>query len=492
MSEPYASQKPFVLYDASWPLAEQDCACADDEPAPLALHSGVPVDADTDCACAEANASPVALGASGAWKQAPDLYRVPLPRDCEAVFNPSRPSGVAVLNQRAADVLRAFRQSHPLADETSRRLAQAGLLAPTDAQEEVGCPSGDVATLTAWLHITNACNLRCVYCYVRRDGTAMDEATGRAALEAVFRSARRHDFRAVKLKYAGGEPTLNFALVHRLHEYARAHAERHGLALRETLITNGVNLPDDVLAFVAQAGIRLAVSMDLCPHAHDDQRARGNADGAYEQVRANVERAVQHGIRPHLSITITGQDGETSADAVCLALALGLPFNLNLVRPPDVSLSDAHIAGVIRSVQLAFAEIGANPPSRSLLSVLDRAHLGQPRRHACGAGRSYLVVDHHGRVSPCQMRMNCPVGDVRTPDPLAAVRAAFPNPPVDERDACAECQWRYVCGGGCPLLASKSGGGQAGASPYCAAYRVLYPELIRLEGTRLLRLHGLC
>ncbi len=492
MSKRRANQQPFVLYDAVRFLAEQDCACAANELGALALHSGTRLGTDTDCACAETGIALPTVSARGTWREAPDLYRVPLQGDREAVFNPSRPSGIAVLNRPAADALQAFRRPHPLQDETSRQLAAAGLLVPADASQDTPCPSEGSGTLTAWLHLTNACNLQCTYCYVRKDGAAMDEATSHTAVEAIFRSARQHGFRTVKLKYAGGEPTLNFTLVRWLHRHARAQAEHHGLALRETLITNGVNLADDVLAFIAESGIRLAVSIDLCRQAHNDQRARADGNGTYEQVLRNIKRAVRHGIRPYLSITVTGGDGEVSADAVRFALGMDLPFNLNFVRLPDGHLPDARIAGVMRSTRLAFAEIAANPPSHSLLSVLDRAYFGHPHRHACGAGRSYLVVDPLGRISPCQMRVDCPVGDVRSSDPLALVREAFANPPVDERDACAECVWRYACGGGCPLLIGKPGSGLAGASPYCAAYRALYPELIRLEGLRMLRLHGLC
>jgi len=492
VSKPYAHQQPFVLYEAAQFITEQDCACAAEESAPLLLHSDVRTDADTDCACAETSTPAAAPKAIGAWKRAPALYRAPLGEDCEAVFNVGRPSGVAVLNRPASDVLQAFRQPRPLQDETSRQLAMAGLLVPAGAPQETRCPSDDPATLTAWLHITNACNLRCTYCYVQKDSAAMDEATGRAAVEAIFRSAARHGFRAVKLKYAGGEPTLNFALVRWLHAHACAQAEQHGLALRATLITNGVNLSDGVLAFVAECGVRLAVSLDLCAQAHDRQRGRPGYESAYAEVRRNIERAVQHGLRPHLSITVTGADDEVSADAVRFALGMGLPFNLNFARQPDGYLSDAQIAGVIRSVRRAFAEIAANPPSYSLLGVLDRADFARAHGYTCGAGRWYLVIDHFGRISPCQMRMDRTVGDVCMSDPLAAVRAAFVNLPVDERGDCAGCTWRYACGGGCPLMAGQPVGGRASASPYCAAYRALYPELIRLEGLRLLRLHGLC
>jgi len=489
-----AKQQPLVVYDDRTGIPDaQDCACAADGLGPVALHSG-PAAGDTDCACVpaaeEAPAHTAAL--HGRWRLAPGLYTQPLTRDYQAVFNPGRPAGVAVLNAAARDLLQTFQEPRLLSDCTSHTLAALGVLVPHDAQQNAGCPPDHASTVTAWLHVTNACDLGCAYCYVHKDGSAMDAATGRAAVDAVFRSAAQHGFRAVKLKYAGGEPTLNFSLIRLLHAEAHTQAERKGLVLRETLISNGVRLPDDVLAFVAETGMHLSVSLDFCSDAHNRQRARRDGYGAYEQVRRNVERAGQYGIRPHLSITVTGAEDERSPDAVQLALDMGLPFNLNFVRPADGWPADDVVAGVIRSVRLAFAAIESKPPAHSLLAVLDRADFSQAHRRSCGAGRTYLVIDHRGRVSPCQMQMHREVGDIRSPDPLAAVRGSFSNPPVDERCGCAACAWRYACGGGCPLMSRPTGPQGEGTSSYCAAYRALYPELIRLEGLRLLKSRRLC
>jgi uncharacterized protein len=58
--------------------------------------------------------------------------------------------------------------------------------------------------LTVWLHVTNACNLACPYCYVHKSRDAMDEATASETVDALVRSAVDHDFSAIRLKYAGG------------------------------------------------------------------------------------------------------------------------------------------------------------------------------------------------------------------------------------------------------------------------------------------------
>ena len=88
------------------------------------------------------------------------------------------------------------------------------------------------------------------------------------------------------------------------------------------------------------------------------------------------------------------------------------------------------------------------------------------------------------------MQMDQPVADIQTADPLSAVRAdpcGIRNVMVDEKEGCQECQWKYWCGGGCPLEAYRMTGRYDVQSPHCHIYKALYPEVLRLEGLRLLK-----
>ncbi len=49
---------------------------------------------------------------------------------------------------------------------------------------------------------------------------------------------------------------------------------------------------------------------------------------------------------------------------------------------------------------------------------------------------------------------------------------------------------RYICAGGCPLLAQRHQGTPAAPSPYCAVYRAVLPDLLRLEGLRMMQAHS--
>jgi uncharacterized protein len=307
----------------------------------------------------------------------------------------------------------------------------------------------------------------------------------------VFGTAARYGYAAVKLKYAGGEPLLNFGLVHRLHAQA---LERAGdLGLDEVVLSNGTLLTDHVLGVFRQTGLRLMISLDGTGAGHDAQRPAADQRGSARQVMRNIDRALAQGVSPHLSITLTGQEVQGAADAVRFALERNLTFNLNFVREqaarPGCWTVDE--VSLIEAARRAFRAIESSLPRHSLVAgVLDRASFAAPHRLPCGAGHHYLVIGPEGGVARCQMDLDRPVSDVWARDPLGEVRAAhgtFANLPVEERDGCRTCPWRYACGGGCPRLAYQVHGRDGAASPYCRVYRTLYPELLRLEGLRLLQ-----
>ncbi len=148
-------------------------------------------------------------------------------------------------------------------------------------------------------------------------------------------------------------------------------------------------------------------------------------------------------------------------------------------------------AEIIDAMRAAFATIERNLPSYSLLgALLDRTGLDGAHNRTCGVGHSYLVIDQHGAVAKCHMQIEQTVTDVDTADPLAIINAdllGIQNLSVDEKEGCRDCSWRYYCAGGCPALTYRATGRYDVKSPNCNIYKALFPELIRLEGLRLLK-----
>ncbi len=88
------------------------------------------------------------------------------------------------------------------------------------------------------------------------------------------------------------------------------------------------------------------------------------------------------------------------------------------------------------------------------------------------------------------MQYDKPVTTVHAKDPLALIRAdkkGIQNLPVEEKKECSSCKWKYLCAGGCPLASFRATRRYDRKSPNCDIYKALYPEVLRLEGLRLLK-----
>jgi len=461
---------------------------------------GSPCDCDCDCACADSPAyRPATPAPATNLVRNPALRIIPLDANYQTAFIPSGDC-VATLDDDAARVLETFECSRSCSGLPSdwqnavETLAQLRFLIPPDALP-VERPAERSKMLTAWLHVTNACNLRCRYCYLRKTDEAMTPETGRRAIDAIFRSRVLHRFSAVKLKYAGGEPTLNFSLVIKLHEYAAELAMQYGCGLEGVVLSNGVGLTPAMIDAMLAHDLRLMISLDGIGPAHDSQRVFANGLGSFHAVSRSIERAQAKGLIPSISITITDRNVSSLAETVAWVLERNLPFSLNFYRENDASASFQDLqlreTRLIEGMRAAFQVIQANLPRRSLrAALLDRANLAVPHAHTCSVGSNYMVIDPQGRVAPCQMQVEQPLSSVKAQDPLSFIRAnlhGIQNVPVDEKEGCRDCEWRYWCTGGCPLQTFRTTGRYDVQSPNCNIYKALFPDVLRLEGLRLLK-----
>jgi uncharacterized protein len=440
------------------------------------------------------------------WVLASETAELRVDAEHYLLFNPLGRSGAVVVNRTAYEIYRDFAPSARPSDVAQsrpgheydtvgvfQRLGQLEMIHPAGEQPRPKFKSGGV--MTAWLHVTNGCNLRCPYCYITKSGEAMDESTGRAAVEAVVRSALAHGFTAVKLKYAGGEASLNHQLVIRLHAYARELASRAGLQLHGTLLSNGVSIPADLIRVCKSEGIRVMISLDGVGDQHDIQRFFANGNPSFRFVERTIAALIEQDWPPHLSMTITSRNAAGLPKLVRFALDRDLTFSFNLFRDNDCASSFPDLRyeeeAMTKSLLAAFDVIESILPRWSVLgAVLDRGQLLQPRQRSCGVGEDYVVIDQRGDVAKCHMEIERTLGDVFTDDPLDLVRRdnrTALNLLVDEKAGCRECTWRYWCSGGCSVATFRATGRYDVKSPNCNIYKAIYPRALQLEGFRLLR-----
>ncbi|HWO63017.1 MAG TPA: radical SAM protein [Umezawaea sp.] len=427
---------------------------------------------------------------------------LPLDGEHSVLFGSQGNGGVVVVNRAAHDVFRAFATPSSAADvavgQEQDASAVIARLVEQDLVHEPGRASsrvfGEARELTAWLHVTNACNLRCTYCYVHKSQEDMDDVVATQSVDALVRSAVTHGFESLRLKYAGGEASLNAAVLLALHDHAATSCAEEGLGLSAVLLSNGVAISDDFAAQLRSRGIRLMISLDGLGAAHDAQRPTLAGKPSARRVVRTVDRLVATGSFPHISITITNHNTSDVAAVVRFALERDLTFSFNFFRDNDCASRFEDLQyeerAMVSGLLDAFAVIEEMLPPWSVLgSVLDRGQLIEPRRKACGVGDDYVVVDQKGQVAQCHMEIGTSLGHIRSVDPVDAVRNAtgIRNLLVDDKEGCRDCTWRNWCAGGCAVATFRATGRFDVRSPNCNIYRSIYPAALRLEGLRVLR-----
>ncbi len=466
---------------------------------------------DCDCACAPI-ASPLQFQpdlAQACWQTAPQLSALAVDAAHSMYFNPENPVRAALLNPAAQEILDSLETAQTAAQlgakfpqidaedlqQAMGRLASLNLIRAGSELPAPAVDSAQAAALSAWLHLTDRCNLRCAYCYLPHVREDMPIETGKAAIDATLSAAKNYGYSRVKLKYAGGEALLRYPAILELHQYARNQFAAANLSLDGVVLSNGTLLTPEMVPGLKNAGLRLMISLDGLDESHDAQRVYASGRGTSADVLRGIETAVTNGLTPDISITVSSRSAGGLPALIGWILDRELPFSLNFYREndlsavrPGLSLDDEKI---IAGMQAAFKVIESRLPRQSLLaSILDRANLSTPHSHTCSAGKDYLVYDQSGRLSQCQMLMREKVGDVHSSDPLGLIRNSknsLQNLPVQQKSECSQCQWRHWCTGGCPITTRRATGRFDLKSPNCHIYQSLYPEALRLEGLRLLK-----
>lgn len=310
---------------------EDDCACPDR--AFSLTFDGLPIELEQDCACPDKAFALDYLSAHNlAFVQTHNVHTAELPHDFRLAFSPYAPLGPSVLNPAAWTRWQAFVEPQPLSEEVDRALADQQLIQPQNAWPVSRATQPE--TLTAWLHVTNACNLDCPYCYVRKSSARMSDEIGLRAIESVFRSAQQHGFKQVKLKYAGGESTLHFNLVRRLHEHARELSITTGLGLREVVLSNGVHLRPDDADWLIEQGVKLMISLDGVGELHNRLRPQKGGGDTFDQVEYTIDQILlPRGVRPDVTMTVTRLNALGAAEVARWAMIdRGLPLSFNFYR----------------------------------------------------------------------------------------------------------------------------------------------------------------
>ena len=332
--------------------------------------------------------------------------------------------------------------------------------------EEASAPQGGLES--AYLHVTQRCNLSCRFCYSEDDGRnhlldpTIDELCRAIELLTALGCGR--------LVISGGEPFLRDDLA----DIAR-HARASGIS-NIIVLTNGLLVDEKRVRPLAGAVSCVAVAFDGTS-AQSTAHLRRTQN--YDRLVAAVRAIGDAGIEPRILPTLHARNLSDMARYQELARELNATLSYSLLTAAACDLEEF----ALDDRQLR--ELGARSAGNGT-SVDDSLGEHAPSlrvRRSCGAGVRTLSIGADGTIYPCQM-LHDPrfaMGNAFDDNPAAIaespVTKTFRELSVDSFEGCSSCDVRHLCGGGCRARAFLSTGSLTRRDPYCELSRSYYEAL---------------
>lgn len=324
--------------------------------------------------------------------------------------------------------------------------------------------------VSAYLHITNKCNLNCIGCYsfnwdrnVKADLSlkdikkALDELKGCGICRLVI---------------SGGEPFAR-SDVFEILQYASKVLEIEYIVIA----TNGTLIDQDICKKLEGLVNCVSISIDgFDRDSADVIRDKGSFDKALTAVKTLKEYGLPVAILP----TIHKNNYKHIAKYIELAERIDIPLSFSLLTACS---SDDKMSGYILSCEEFSQFVEENNKYGADISDSPANIDNLFFRENCGAGEKTVSIDASGDVYPCHMFHNSSflMGNIREL-PLRQILQKWKKgnrvfASVDTIEACKDCQSRYFCGGGCRARAYYSTHNLLVADPYCCAYRANYRQI---------------
>jgi uncharacterized protein len=370
---------------------------------------------------------------------------------------------------------------------------------PAPSRTESSSPK----VLGMWLHMTNACNLDCAYCFVaKKDAGVMHDSVCDATAETLARTAIANRLEKVIVKFAGGEPTLVLPVVERFRARLESALAGTGILTHAALLSNGTHIDDRVIAFLKRPNSSISISLDGYGDAHDIYRRTKAGAPTWIRIVSNFDLLQHHGVTPFVMATVSDRTRHGLPELIRWVLSRGLRTRIGVVRelgrgPTDEAECTAYgrrmAAAFDKSFELLESERIPFDPRRDL--EICELRFDQPADWvACGIGSTHLVVRPDGNLASCPMTVEDP-GQPPGEDLLAACRRTFPFTPASARVGidgaeCLSCRWFPVCAGGCPVNNERTRGHPFARSPLCEFYQAVIPRYLDLFGRKLRERRG--
>lgn len=266
---------------------------------------------------------------------------------------------------------------------------------------------------SAFLILTEKCNLKCKYCFVQQNAKEMTYSTAKDAIDYLAQNAKKTS-EVPSITFFGGEPMLKYdEIIKPIIQYVK---ETYGDNYSLGITTNGTLLTKDIIDFFTENNIGILFSVDGDQTTQNLNRPFHNGKGSFEHLNQIIPYYLEHYPAATFRATIDFDTAKYMMENIYYALKMGYDnmfFIPNAfanwtkeeeeILKEQVELFTAFYIENARQDKL----IHLNPLDEKIREILDinRAIIDKKEKpkNKCGLGlNKYGAIGTQGEIFACQ------------------------------------------------------------------------------------------
>lgn len=332
------------------------------------------------------------------------------------------------------------------------------------------------------LHLTEYCNMDCIYCIHEKHPHSMPEEVLYAACELAFSKGK-----TAGLCFFGGEPLLEKESIYKALDYCEKLSQIKGIPFQCKMTTNGTLLDEQFLRRAKRADMTIGMSFDGIAQKISRPYADGGSSLADAEKAARL--LLQEMPHSYAMLTLAPQAVEEFANSVKYLCDLG--FRRITATPaygkraPWTTEALAVLEEQLKNIAAFYAErfhAGAHFYFSLFDAKIRQCITGQNPADRCHLGQRQMPVNVDGRIYACTQFIGdedfC-MGDVFHGLDMQK-QAAIASRPHTLPKECRECSLNGRCTNSCGCLNRLETGNEQQVSPMQCAYERM---LIRITDT---------
>ena len=333
------------------------------------------------------------------------------------------------------------------------------------------------------LIVTQACNLSCEYCYEQhKSNKKMSFEMAKRIIDTEIEKYGKSHFLTVE--FFGGEPFLNFNLIHQVVNYVmNTYSD---LNVQFCATTNGTVLTEEIKNWLIENKERFecSLSLDGTPKMHNLNRKYPNGLGSYQDVAINFFTSTYENPRAKMTVSRSTlpylYEGVKHLDELGFHTVVDLESNENYWKESDIPILEEQLNLLV--------DYYSNHPNIPVCRMVDydlmRIFIDENEEYQyCGAGKNMITYDVDGNWYPCMAL--APVSQGNIAEKFAY--EDFKDFKFRADNICGKCKLLRLCRNCYATNFNQTGDLQSQTSLQCLINRLTILASAKIQYYRLLK-----